>query len=102
MAASPVVQRQKKSPDDATEPFKVRSSYYWTKKDQQSLIISSEKFKILKALTRPRRQFEIARIVDGTEKSVSKRLAEMTRLGLVEKANSNWRRIEVAKRVIVK
>ncbi len=71
--------------DNKVEMFKVRSSYYWTKKDQQNLIISSEKSKILKALKHPRRQFEIARIVERTEKSVSKRLAELTRLGLVEK-----------------
>jgi len=66
------------------------------------VIISNEKLKILNALTIPRRQFEIARIVERTEKTVSRRLAELTRLGLVEKVNSNWRRIEVAKRVIVK
>ena len=66
------------------------------------MIISNEKLKILNALTIPRRQFEIARIVERTEKTVSRRLAELTRLGLVEKVNSNWRRIEVAKRVIVK
>ncbi len=66
------------------------------------MIISSEKFKILNALACPRRKFEVARLVDRTGKSVSKRLAELTRLGLVEKVNSNWRRIEVAKRVIVK
>ena len=83
------------------EMFKVRSSYYWTK-NLRSVIISSAKFKILKILTRPRRQFEIARMVGRTEKSVSRRLTELTRLGLVEKVNSNWQRIEVAKRVIVK
>ena len=84
------------------EMFKVRSSYYWTKNSQQNIMISSEKFEVLKALGRPRRQFEIARIVDRSERSVSRRLAELTRLGLVEKVNSNWRRIEAAKRVIVK
>jgi len=82
--------------------FKVRSSYYWIRIDQQCMVISSEKSKILRTLSCPRRLFEIARIVDRTEKSVLKRLAEMTRLGLVERVNSNWRRIEVAKRVIAK
>lgn len=84
------------------EMFKVRSTYYWIRTDRQCMIISNEKFKVLRALSYPRRLFEIARIVGTTEKSVSKRLAEMTQLGLVERVNSNWRRIEVAKRVIVK
>jgi len=82
--------------------FKVRSLYYWIRSDRQTIVISNEKSKILKALICPRRQFEIARIVDRSERSVSKRLGELTRLGLVEKVNSNWRRIEVGKRVIVK
>jgi len=88
--------------DKKVQKFKVRSSCFWVRNDQHSVVISREKFKILNALTTPRRQFEIARIVKRTEKSVSKRLAELTRLGLVEKVNSNWRGIEVAKRVIVK
>jgi len=84
------------------EMFKVRSSYYWIRSDQQRIIISYEKSKILKALSCPRRVSEIARTVGRTEKSVSRRLAELNRLGLAEKANSNWRAIEVSKRVIVK
>jgi predicted transcriptional regulator len=84
------------------EGFKVRSSYYWIRSDQQCIIISNEKSEILKALSHPLRLSEIARTVHRTEKSVSKRLAELTRLGLVQKANSNWRAIEVAKRVIVR
>jgi predicted transcriptional regulator len=84
------------------EMFKVRSSYYWVRSDQRCIIISNEKSKILKVLSRPQRLFEIARTVGRTEKSVSRRLVELARLGLVEKANSNWRAIEVSKRVIVK
>jgi hypothetical protein len=84
------------------EMFKVRSSYYWVRIDRRCIVISSEKFKVLRTLSHPRRLFEIARVVGRTGKSVSKRLAEMKPLGLVEKVNSNWRRIEVAKRVIVK
>jgi len=84
------------------EKFKVRSSYYWIRSDQQCVIISNEKSKILKVLSCPRRLSDIAKAVGRTEKSVSRRLAELTRLGLVEKVNSNWRTIEVSKRVIVK
>jgi predicted transcriptional regulator len=84
------------------EKFKVRSSCYWIRSDQQCVTISNEKSKILKTLSSPRRPSEIAEIVGRTEKTVSKRLAELTRLGLVEKANSNWRAIEASKRVIVR
>lgn len=84
------------------EMFKVRSLYYWIGSDRQAVIISREKSRILRALDSTRRQFEIARMVHRSEKSVSRRLSEMARLGLVERANSNWRRIDVAKRVIVK
>lgn len=84
------------------EMFKVRSSYYWIRSDQQCLIISEQKSKILKSLSSPRRTFEIAQLVGRTEKTVSRRLAELSRLGLVERVNSNWRALEVSKRVIVK
>jgi predicted transcriptional regulator len=84
------------------EMFKVRSRYYWTKRIQQRIVISREKHKILKVLATPKRRPEIARAVKMSHRSVSKRLTELIRLGLVEKVNSNWRRIEVAKRVIVK
>ena len=82
--------------------FKVRSSYYWTKSDPHTVIISAEKFRILSVLTQPRRQSEIARLVGRTDKTVCKRLQEMTRIGLVEKVNSNWRRKEGFRRVIAK
>lgn len=88
--------------DNEVEKFKVRSTYFWTKNVQQEIVISDEKSKILGALTRPRRRLEIARIANKSERSVTKRLAELAWLGLVEKVNSNWRRKEVAKRVIVK
>jgi len=84
------------------DKFNVRSSCCWIRSDQQCVIISNEKSNILKTLSSPRRLFEIAKAVGRTEKSVSRRLAELTRLGLVEKVNSNWRAIEVSKRVIVK
>ena len=84
------------------EMFKVRSSYYWIRSDQQCVIISDQKSKILKSLSSPLRTSEIAKRVGRTEKSVSKRLAELSRLGLVERANSNWRVMAVSKRVIVK
>jgi len=82
--------------------FKVRSTYYWTKRDQQSIVISLQKSKILNALATHNRRSEIARDVKMRHRSVSKRLIELARLGLLEEVNSNWRRIEVAKRVIIK
>jgi predicted transcriptional regulator len=88
--------------ENEVEMFKVRSRYYWTKRGQQRIVISREKHKILKVLATPKRRPEIARAVKLSHGSVSKRLTELIRLGLVEKVNSNWRRIEVAKRVIVK
>jgi hypothetical protein len=84
------------------EMFKVRSSCYWIRSDQRCIIISREKYNILKALSRHRGVSEVANVVRRTEKSVSRRLEELLRLGLVQKANSNWRTIEVSKRVIVK
>ncbi len=43
------------------EMFKVRSSYYWVRSDQQCVIISKEKSTILEALSCPRRLSEIAK-----------------------------------------
>ena len=82
--------------------FKVRSTYYWIKSDRQRLVISSEKSGILGALSRPLRLSEIARTLSRDPKSVSRRLAELSEPDLVEKVNSNWRKIEVQKRVIIK
>lgn len=84
------------------EKFKVRSSCFWTRSDQQILIISAEKSRILTALSRPMRQCEIARIVCRTEKSATRRLVELSRLGLVEDVNPYWHRIAASKRVIVR
>jgi len=84
------------------EMFKVRSTYYWIRKDQKSIVISVEKSRILNTLARPRRLFEISRIVKRTEKAVKKRLVELVNLNLVVKVNSYWQRLETTKRVIAK
>ena len=88
--------------DGQVEMFKVRSSYYWIRTDQDRVVISTEKFRLLNMLTRPQRVSELARIVQRTHKAVARRLTEMSRLGLVEERNNNWCRIEGKKRVIVK
>jgi predicted transcriptional regulator len=84
------------------EMFKVRSSYYWMRVDCNSIVISFEKSRILDTLDHPLRTFEIANILGIESGNARRRLAELTRLGLVQKRNSNWCRIEVRKRVIVK
>ena len=65
-------------------------------------VISTEKSKILDALKMPRRPIELSVMLNRDERGVSRRLAELARMNLVEKANSNWRRIRTQKRVIVK
>lgn len=86
--------------DSEVEMFKVRSSS-WIRTDQNSVVISAEKFRLLNVLARPR-VFELARMIHRTHKAVARRLTEMNRLGLVDERNHNWYRIKGKKRVIVK
>ncbi len=84
------------------EVYKVRSTYYWIRTDQRSVVISLEKSRILDVLIVPRRPYEISVMLSRDQKTIARRLTEMARLGLVEKVNSNWRKVQGEKRVIVK
>lgn len=84
------------------QKFKVRSTYYWFRTGDDTVIISRQKNRILKLLDEPKRVFEIAAASGKTWKPVFRRLQELERLGLVKNTTSGWSQVRTKKRVITK
>jgi len=82
--------------------FRVRSTYYWIRTDVHTVVISPEKSRILNQLRTPKRQVEIAEAISRSTRSVSKRLGELLRLGLVVRKSSKWYRLDTPLQVIVR
>lgn len=82
------------------QKFKVRSTYYWFRPGDDTVIISRQKNRVLKLLDEPKRVFEIATELEKTWKAISRRLQELEELGLVRKTTSGWSRVGTKKRVI--
>ncbi len=84
------------------QKFKVRSTYYWFRPGDDTVIISRQKDRVLKLLDEPKRVFEVATALKKTWKAVSRRLHELEELGLVRKTASRWSRVRTRRRVIAR
>lgn len=88
--------------DGRVRMCKVHSSYYWVRSDVETIVISHEEERILKLLSVPRTLCELAKALARDKRSVSHRLDELGRLGLVARANSKWVTFGNMQRVIVR
>ncbi len=70
--------------------YKVGSTSYWVRSEDKFIPISKRKKSILDLLETPQRTYEIARNLDIDEKSVFRRLNELSRLGLVSRKDYYW------------
>lgn len=70
--------------------YKVGSTSYWVRSEDKFIPISKRKKSILDLLETPKRTYEIARNLDIDEKSVFRRLNELSRLGLVSHKDYYW------------
>ncbi|MBD3263310.1 hypothetical protein GF374_02940 [Candidatus Woesearchaeota archaeon] len=81
--------------------FRVRSRDYWTK-NKNLIIISKIKKKYLNLLkTKTRKTADFAKELGVNWKSANKRLKELEKLGLVEKAANDWILSNTRKEVVV-
>jgi len=81
--------------------YRIQSKDYWIKKDQNLIMISKRKEKILKLLKAPRLTSEIAKSFNVNWKTSFRRLKELKKLKLViQDSNGYWRRRECKKKVV--
>jgi predicted transcriptional regulator len=81
--------------------YRVKSKSYWIREDQNLIIISKRKERILKFLKAPKLTSEIAKNFDINWKAASRRLKELKKLNLVTKDNNGyWRKNECEKKLI--
>ncbi|MFZ3078002.1 MAG: hypothetical protein WA139_06110 [Candidatus Aenigmatarchaeota archaeon] len=81
--------------------FRVRSKNYWVNSDSKLILISERKKSILNLLKNPLRTVDIANNLNIDEKSIARRLAELQKLGLVERNEYLWSRTDIDKEVKV-
>lgn len=74
--------------------YRVGSTYFWVRNGTNIIPISKRKKTILDLLEEPKRVFQIANSLGVDEKSVSRRLTELSRLGLVSRKDYYWHKHE--------
>lgn len=86
--------------DGKIRDHRVGSLNYWTG-NKDVIIISNRKKSILDSLDRPRRLFQISKVMKVDDKSSLRRLKELEKLNLVERNRYFWYRKPTKKEVIV-